>query len=233
MRRILWLCIALVCLVVACSDDDSDANKGVVAYILQADWLQAESFRILFEDNNYTFRAYTLAAAEVVSFSGCKAILIGLDAYTNNVYWAGSDLALSRIASSGALVIGLGRGGYCAFGSQRGLKLRVGYPYASWSTTDLAWPFNAGADIWKNPRSVDLSSDRADLYESAGSCANITSTINITRLARSTSSTNLASIIVQVTNGRPYLLWGYLQDASQLTEAGKNLLLNLVDKTSW
>jgi uncharacterized repeat protein (TIGR01451 family) len=217
-------------------------TKPRVVYVYDTDTVSRDSFKTLLTLRGYDVTTVTPSAITLdeVDWTGVQALIIGDD--TNDpattYAWAGrTDLVPDNI-----YVIGIGYGGATFFEEDQdptnditGVPA-IGFSNSAPGTGKSIIAVSPGAAIWNSPTPIALSpSGLADLYSKPVSllAPNLPAAVaGVTPIGRQVNDATHYPLIAQSFSGQfgPWcgLLWGFRRPPSQMTNAGRDLFINLV-----
>ncbi len=200
-----------------------------IAYVHRGDMAAANSYKALLEDNGYTVDLIAMGAIMTTDFSDYSLILIGPDTGGGSTWGDAAGNQANRIETSDKPVLGLGQGGYAFFG-------RLGFPIGygkGWSSSGReVYAVSPDHRIWKEPNEIALPANRIVALYSANSpfvAIHYPSSISgIRAIGRQRDATVHYQLI---SKDAKYLLWGFSNPPSMMTDVGRRVFVNAVDST--
>lgn len=192
-------------------------KKVEMAYIHAADQKAAGAFKTMLDDEGFTVELLAHDAVAKADLSKYGLLVVGND--TENSQWGDAAAAVEK---SGKPVLGLGEGGYTAFGKD-GLKLAIGGPHG-WHGTDAAvLPVDAAkSPLWT---AAGLPDGKAvKLYGATGHVGiclpNPPADVGL--LGREEVSPKHYALVRQ---GDRFVLWGFTAGPDAMTADGRKLFV--------
>jgi len=163
----------------------------------------------------------------VPDLSTYDLILIGPDTGAGGA-WAGSSALTSAISETRRPVVALGEGGHAFLGR---LGLEIGYPNGEETVARSVRVADRGqtVSIWDGTRPVTRAVEVAELYRED------VNAIVVPLPQRLPDGVRVASLPGDITRfpiamqAERFILWGFGGSPDDLTQAGRNLFLNLLD----
>jgi hypothetical protein len=193
----------------------------------------AGNFQTFLNANNYAVTTVTIAGAAALSMGNYAVIIISDDSDTSTASWGNTTL-VNAIKTSAKPVLGLGDGGAYFFltaGAGAGCTA-IGELNTATGTGTSVNPANTSNSLWTTPNSVSTTAGLA-LYTSGTSNLEeyypSTPPTGTTLFAADTTSTNYYPLASYTASGLTYFLWGFENDPTTMTTAGKNLFLNVMN----
>lgn len=197
----------------------SKATKNV-AFIYNTDLTDANSFKTLLEANNYAVTLVPIANTITTNYSGYDIIITS----------AASTFIKAQMDTLNAKnkpIISMGGGGYKGFGL---LSLSIGSPFGMSGTENTMYVDNASLTVFNSPNKITVNTgDSLKLFSVAASTSPArmiyvpTPTASIEGLLRYRP---LYYAVVRQ-NGK-YTFWGFTLSPASMTQAGKDLFVNVV-----
>jgi hypothetical protein len=196
-------------------------------YTSASDLSAYQSFKSLLSQVAIPLQGVPMSAVTTTNWSQYRLIIVGADTgYTAT--W-GTPAMVTALMNSRLPVIGLGTGGHALFGK---IGLAIGYPNGS-STANITrtLPVSAAMAVWNTP--FTLSGAAPYVVYTATSAVVVpfsVAPVGVELVGRvPPSHSTLYNIVVE---DNRYALWAFQQPASQMTQNGRRLFLNLVKKVS-
>mgnify|MGYP000020468873 CR=1 FL=1 len=199
----------------------AEASLTRLAYIYRSDLTAANDFKSFLEAKGYEVDLISITEAEI-DYIEYSVIIIGSDTGE----WDMLPDVISAICESGRPVLGIYRGGYYFFGK---LGLDIGYPHGWWSSADGGQVVNPDHKIFKSPNDLSALMVDTELKIYALSVEMVAIHISppappdVTLLIL--GETNHYRVVMQ---GK-YVMWGFENPPSDMTEAGKALFHNIIE----
>ncbi len=200
----------------------------LIAIIYKDNSTDANSFKTLLIGNGADVNLIEIDDVASTSFSNYNLIII-----TSNTSYGsewGTAQAVNNIKNSGKLVLGLGAGG-AGFFEEYGLSINWGnswYGASSTSSqnTSIFCTFTTH-QVFKNPTSISIPTNKIiQLYSESGHVGEYAPSLNqsVLLIGREPTNTTHYSIVSE----NSHWLWGFTNSPNYMTQAGKNLFLNIV-----
>jgi hypothetical protein len=207
------------------------ANAGFnvlrrVAYVWKDDLQTRLEYEKLLSDHHLAFDAIHIDEAPKRDFSGYDLILIASE--TGYLDEWGTPEVVSAIVQAEHPILGLGEGGYAFFGK---LNLGIGYPQgAHGDGTSIDW-VNSSDPIWSTPYNINLLKEPLQLYDKPSNRVDIfvedqPPGVNVFGL--NDADSRYANLVME---SSWFMLWGFDDAPSAMTETGLRLFVNTVLRT--
>jgi hypothetical protein len=204
------------------------ANAGFnvlrrVAYVWEDDLQTRLEYEKLLRDHHLAFQAVRIDEASKWDFTGYDLILIASE--TGYLDEWGTPEAVSAIVQAERPILGLGEGGYAFFGK---LNLGIGYPEgAHGDGTSIDW-VNSSDAIWSTPYNISLLKEPLQLYDKPSNRVDIfvedqPPGVNVFGL--NDADSRYANLVME---SSWFMLWGFDDAPSAMTETGLRLFVNTV-----
>jgi hypothetical protein len=197
-----------------------------VAYIYSSDISTANSYKSLLESNDYQVELISQNTVLSKNFSNYNFIMIGPE--TGNLSnWgdAGGNQA-NHLNSSGLRIIGLGEGGYAFFGR---LNLEIGYGNGAHGNATSVYAVDPSSSYWTSPNSITIPANRmVKLYNSNSSYVAIHYPDPISGILGIGRTSDTAAHYQMIRQDSRYMLWGFDDSPSNMTNTGKDIFINVV-----
>jgi hypothetical protein len=197
-------------------------EKPDLAYLYSTDTTSANSYKSLLDANGFSTTLIPMSNVATTDFSKYAAIISGSD--TGSMSNWGNSASVSAVRNSHKPIIGLGDGGYALFGQ---LKLDTGHPHG-WHGNENRIYIETQHAVFKTPNAIAIPKSKIiRAYTSTQHVGIHLPTIpsNIVVLGREVESTNHYLLTLERDK---YLLWGFSASPASMTDAGKNLFINVV-----
>lgn len=220
MKRFLMLACALALLFTL----SSGASARIVGLVYDADLAGADAFKAFLDGRGHPTTLIPVSAAGSTDLSPFETIVIGPDTgYLSD--WSGDAATIAHINAAGKYTVGIGEGGYAFFGK---LSLPIGWPMG-WHGIDATLiAVDPTASVFSTPNVIPTAPTIA-VIDSAGFVQG--ASIHLDFIPASVavfgvedSATDHSPLLME---GR-YVLWGYQDVPSALTDVGRDLLENVI-----
>jgi hypothetical protein len=198
-----------------------------VAYVWKDDLQTRLEYEKLLSNHHLVFQAVHIDEAPKWDFTVYDLIIISPESgYLDE--W-GTPAAVSAIVQAERPILGLGEGGYAFFGK---LNLGIGYPEgAPGDGTSIVWA-NSSDGIWSTPYNIALPKEPLQLYK------NPSNRVDIYVLEQppgvevfgfnDAKPGEYANLLME---SGWFMLWGFDDAPSAMTETGLHLFVNTVLRT--
>jgi uncharacterized repeat protein (TIGR01451 family) len=209
-------------------------TKPRVVYVYQDDTASAASFKTLLELRGY--EVLVVKPEDItnskVDWKGVQALIVGHDTddHANPGNWAGRTSAVPE----SMYVIGIGVGGTAYFESATDSVAMIDY----WSTVagngNVALASNPGAAYWLTPSPIALAADTSvKLYNQSTPWRAADNAIPL-KIAQDNALIKPVPIAAEEFGQGTWcgVLWGYSGSPSHMTNAGRDLFVNIVKQNA-
>ena len=194
------------------------AGNASVVFIYSTDLASSESYRSLLEAHGISVDLVSVSASSAINYSGCGLIIVGNDVQTQKT-------TASAVDRSGKPILGLGRGGGTFFDL---LGLGIGWSKGAFGSETEIYVVDTAHPIFNQPTSINVPSNRIiELYTSTQQLSIYMPSpqYGITPLGRGVLRSEYCTLIQESSR---YFLWGFTNSPDYMTQAGKNLFVNVV-----
>jgi len=197
-------------------------SNNKILYIYKSDIASANDFKNFLQNNSYEVSLVNISNLTKINLNVFNLVIIGGDtSITNN--WGTANQS-SYLNASGKPIIGIYTGGASFF---ENISLLIGKGN-TWTTTgDSMNITNGNHQIFNKPRLIPKNNP-LKLYKHGCSYRAVylpNSSSGILLVGRQATNNDHYPIVIQ---NSTYALWGFSGNASQMTQNGTNLFLNLV-----
>jgi phosphodiesterase/alkaline phosphatase D-like protein len=211
---------------VATSGDHTLTTRSLlIAFIYSTDAASASSYESLMEDNGYSVTLIPMSAVATTDFSVYGLIIVGPD--TGSGYHWGDAASVAAIEDSEKPIIGLYSGGASLF-QELGLSINWGHGGYDPEQTGI-YVIDPSHTIFNSPNSIVVPENRiVELYSSPCSVqVEYAPSVSpdVTPLGRYVAETGYYALVQE----EQYMLWSFAASPESMTQAGKDLFLNVVD----
>lgn len=194
-----------------------------ICYIYDTDQSGAENYKALLEDNGFPTTLVPLSDFAATDFSGSRLIIIGSD--TGNLASWGNSASVSAIEDSGKPILALGEGGYSFFGQ---IGLDTGYPSGWHGSDNTIYVVDKTHDVFITPNQLSIPNNNLiQLYSNTNhvgiNLPEVPSDVVV--LGREADDDDHYPLTLEQNR---YLLWGFTDSPSSMTQVGKDLFINIV-----
>ena len=202
----------------------AQAAANEIAYIYDTDGASANSYKSLLDANGYSVTLIQMDDVATTDFSGYGLIIVGND--TGNLWDDNPDSVLA-VDDSAKPIIGLGEGGYDFLGE---IGLDIGTPYGAHGSENRIYAVDTSHTIFNTPNAITIPVDNLiELYTTSVGVVHIylwpSIPPDVVTLGRHATDTGYYPLVQQ---GEIYLLWGFHASPDDMTQAGKDLFVNVV-----
>ncbi|MDY6834576.1 MAG: NosD domain-containing protein [Chloroflexota bacterium] len=194
-----------------------------ICYIYNTDQSGAEDYGALLESNGFPTMLIPLSDVAATDFSGSRLIIIGTD--TGNLSSWGDTASVSAIEDSGKPILALGEGGYSFLGQ---IGLETGYPHGWHGMDDTIYVVDKTHNIFTTPNQLSIPNNMLiPLYSNTNHVGINLPTVpsEVVALGRESDDNDHYPLTLEQNR---YLLWGFTNFPSSMTETGKDLFINII-----
>jgi predicted outer membrane repeat protein len=198
-----------------------------IAYIYSSDAEAAGSFQSLLVHYGCSTALIALDEVPRAQLDAYDLIMVGDDTKAAAA-WKDPQVVPS-IDRSGKPIVGLGEGGYEFFGM---LGLSIGLPNGWHGEKNGIYVIDPNRSLFSAPYAITIPDDRMlQLYGQTGHIGIYLPSVpeNVLALGRESPDSSHYPLVFQQDR---YLLWGFTESPSKMTEVGKRLFINVVVRTA-
>ena len=193
-------------------------------YVYENDEATGREVEELLEKNGIGVDLVKVSSVPARNMRRYNLVIVGHD--TGYLDSWGTDEAFNAIVQYERPVLGLGEGGYAFFGK---LKLAIGYAKgAHGAGTSILWT-NSGDRIWTYPYEMDLNQKLFQLYKEDSPRVDIFLDDKAVQVFGFNDTDQRYGDLVMQSNY--WMLWGFEDGPSKMTETGQELLVNTAHRT--
>lgn len=200
--------------------------KPRALYVHNGDERKGMEFKNLLQANGIGVDLVRVSGVPAVSMQRYNMVIIGPE--TGSLDTWGTQAAFNHIVRSQRPVLGLGEGGYAFFGL---LKLNIGWANGAHGSGTTILYGSAGDPIWTYPYEGLLNDKELQLYQEASRSVDIflgNRPTNVQVFGFNVPDSNYANLIME---NEFYMLWGFDDGPSKMTETGKRMFANTAHRT--
>ncbi len=234
-KVILCLMLGMVVLGSGCDDDKSTgstaAPQSIVAIIYESNSGWANDMRSLLSDNGFTTLLLELSEIPTANFSNVNLIIVS--PWIGSGYDFGDSAAVDTIKALDKPILGVGPGGARLF---QGMDATINWGHC-WSSSDTnstslssthMYVVDPSHSVFTKPNSISIPADSLlEIYTRSAYVAEYKPHLpdSIMYIGRQGEDENHYTLVKE---GERYCLWGYTNSPSSMTQAGKDLFINVV-----
>jgi len=192
-----------------------------LAYIYAGDFSRAQQYSLFLNPHAYQVDMFDTTEIISVNFNVYSLIIIGENSgFMSN--WASSKKS-DCINNTNKPILGLGEGGYAFFGK---LGLGIGYAQGSHVNGDSIYVLQPTHQIFTGPNAITIPADsHLKIYTSNTPAV----TYPVSSHEVFARYNNRGEQFIMIRESNRYFIWGFDGSPNNLTNDGKNLMLNIID----
>lgn len=198
-----------------------------LVYFHLGDTATANSFRSLLQDNGYIVDLMPLDAVPTINYTPYKAIILGPDTGTQGTWGDPQGNQANTLNQTTLPILGLEEGGASFFGL---FGLPLGWQNAITGEGTSVTVVDPAHAVWVTPRAIPIPEDRiVQLYRGNSDFVAISGQsppAELSLIGRLPQDPLYYLIARYQTR---YILWGYQDDPDEMTPAGQQLFINVVE----
>ena len=198
-----------------------------VVYIYLTDAGEAKDYQALLQAHGFKVDLMPEDAIPGMDFSKYRAILVGPQTGSGNIWGDTSGNQFNGLINSGLPVLGIGEGGYAFFGKA---GLAIGWDHGVSANGKQLVVVDPANSLWSEPTPVPIPVDRVlDIYTNNVSFVAINVPQPIQNVALFGSNPSEVNQYILLREQERFFLWGFTNGPRDMTPTGQQLFLNVLE----
>jgi len=228
MKKLLTISMALIALsFAACKKTSTPATggpKNKIVFVYKTDNSEGVSYKTLMEANGCSVTLIDKPLVAGYDFSAFNMIVIGNNSdVLGNTNWSSADSAAIQSSSKPVLLIGIG--GYRLASK---LKLTVNWNSSATETSSDMLVLNPASAIYKSPKTISVpANNKLNFYSASNNTVaffTLLTTASIELIGKNPLSPEFSPVNYE---GSRYGTFGYTSNMNNMTQTGKDFVVNL------